>query len=101
MSALVARGRLDAKVARETLAYLEVNHRAIWAHRTLLARGAPSELCTRGSGVIEHTIDLLVARRMKRQGMRWSKEGAHNMLALRSLLLDPPSWRAWWKEVVL
>jgi hypothetical protein len=101
MSALVARGRLDAKVARETLAYLQVNHRAIWAHRTLLARGAPPELCTRGSGVIEHTIDLLVARRMKRQGMRWSKEGAHNMLALRSLLLDPPSWRAWWKEVVL
>jgi hypothetical protein len=32
--------------------------------------GPPPELCTRGSGVIEHTIDLVVARRMKRQGMR-------------------------------
>lgn len=33
--------------------------------------------------MIEHTIDLGVARRMKRQGMRWSKEGAHNLLVMR------------------
>jgi Uncharacterised protein family (UPF0236) len=99
MAALVRRGRLDPKVASETLAYLETNSGAIWAFRKLLAAGAPSELCTRGSGVIEHTIDLAVARRMKRQGMRWSRDGAHNMLVLRALGMDEAAWRAWWEEV--
>ena len=99
LAQLVTRGSLDQKTARETLSYLEINRTAIWAFRRLLADGAPPELCTRGSGVIEHTIDLTVARRMKRQGMRWSRDGAHNLLALRSMLMDPPSWRAWWKEM--
>jgi len=97
--ALVASGRLDPKVAAETRSFLDLNAPAIWAFRDLAHQGAPPELCTRGSGVIEHTIDLLVARRMKRQGMYWSREGANNLLALRSMLLDPPSWRAWWEEV--
>jgi hypothetical protein len=100
MAPLVRSGKLSATVAQDTLAFLELNHSAIWAFKELLTKGAPEELCTRGSGVIEHTIDLLVARRMKRQGMRWSKEGAHNLLALRSLGMDPAAWRTWWKEVM-
>jgi hypothetical protein len=96
---LVARGALDPKIARDTRAFLELNAPAVWAFRALLQAGAPPELCTRGSGVVEHTIDLLVARRMKHQGMRWSKEGAHNILVLRALMLDAAAWRAWWKEV--
>jgi hypothetical protein len=50
--------------------------------------------------VIEHTIDLVVARRMKRQGMVWSRDGAPNVLVLRALLVDPAAWRAWWQEVI-
>ena len=100
MTQLVARGRLDPQTARDTRSFLELNRSAVWAFRELLGQGAPSELCTRGSGVIEHTIDLLAARRMKRQGMRWSREGAHNILVLRALLQDPASWRRWWREVV-
>jgi hypothetical protein len=96
---LVARGRLDSEVARETRAFLELNAPAIWAFRQLRRRGAPAELCTRGSGVVEHGVDLQVARRMKRQGMFWSREGANNMLALRAVLADASAWRAWWKEV--
>lgn len=99
MTQLVASGRLDPKTARETRAFLQLNAPAIWAFRVLLAAGAPPELCTRGSGVIEHTVDLLVARRMKRQGMFWSREGAHNVLVLRALMVDAAAWRAWWKEV--
>ncbi|HWO71866.1 MAG TPA: UPF0236 family protein [Actinomycetota bacterium] len=99
MAHLVARGRLDPKVAQETRAFLERGAPAIWAFQELRRQGAPAELCTRGSGVVEHTIDLQVARRMKRQGMFWSREGANNMLALRALLADPAAWRAWWKEV--
>jgi hypothetical protein len=99
MASLVGRGRLHPEAAREALAFLEVNRGAIWASRRLLAAGAPPELCTRGSGVIEHTIDLTVARRMKRQGMRWSREGAHNLLVLRALGMDERAWDRWWEEV--
>jgi len=100
MTRLVAAGRLEPELARETLAFLELNHSSIWASRVLRAQGAPPELCVVGSGVVEHTIDLVVCRRMKRQGMRWSRRGAHHMLALRALLADPAAWRAWWKEVI-
>ncbi len=38
----------------------------------------------RGSGVIEKVADLVVKKRMKRQGMSWSRRGANNILALRA-----------------
>jgi hypothetical protein len=41
-----------------------------------------------GSGVIEKVADLLVKKRMKRQGMTWSRRGANAMLALRSRYLN-------------
>ncbi len=100
LAALLRSGAIDARTASTTLAFLQVNHASIWSFRKLLAQGAPPELCVRGSGVIEHTVDLVVARRMKRQGMRWSTEGAHNLLAVRSIRMDPVRWRAWWREVV-
>lgn len=99
MTALVSRGRIDPGLARETLSFLELNRGAVWGFRRLESAGAPAELCPRGSGVVEHNIDLVACRRMKRQGMRWSRRGAHHMLALRCLLMDPAAWRAWWKEV--
>ena len=37
-----------------------------------------------GTGVVEKHQDLLVKRRMKQQGMRWTREGANNLLALRA-----------------
>jgi hypothetical protein len=100
MAALVRQRRLSPELARETLWYLRMNGGAIWAFRSLLAQGAPPELCTRGSGVIEHTVDLGVARRMKRQGMRWSKGGAHNLLVMKAMRFDANGWRTWWKEVI-
>lgn len=36
-----------------------------------------------GSGVVEKAADIIVARRMKRRGMTWSREGANNLIALR------------------
>jgi hypothetical protein len=41
-----------------------------------------------GSGVIEKMVDLVVKKRMKRQGMRWSQRGANAMLILRSSYLN-------------
>lgn len=36
------------------------------------------------TSVVEKHQDLLVGRRMKRRGMRWSRRGANNLLALQS-----------------
>lgn len=41
-----------------------------------------------GSGVIEKMVDVVVGKRMKRQGMSWSKPGANNLLALRSRYIN-------------
>ena len=41
-----------------------------------------------GSGVVEKAADIVVARRMKRRGMSWSREGGNNLLALRLLALN-------------
>jgi hypothetical protein len=41
-----------------------------------------------GSGVMEKMADVVVGKRMKRQGMIWSRAGANNLLALRSHYLN-------------
>jgi hypothetical protein len=65
----------------------------------LREQGHSEQMAPRGSGAIEHAIDLVVARRFKRQGMRsWGRETAEGLLALRVLAMDPGAWRAWWKE---
>jgi hypothetical protein len=46
--------------------------------------------------MIEHSVDLVIAHRFKRQGMRsWGRETANPLLALRVLAMDPKAWRAW------
>jgi hypothetical protein len=85
-------GHITAADATNLLGYLRAHRRNLWAARTLQRHGAPKHLCTRWSAPIEHTVDLLVARRMKRRGMHWSRSGAANMLALRCTLLNPGAW---------
>lgn len=41
-----------------------------------------------GSGVVEATCKNLVQTRLKRTGMRWSRNGAETMLKLRSIVLN-------------
>ena len=41
-----------------------------------------------GSGVMEKMADVVVGKRMKRQGMVWSRAGTNNLLALRSQYLN-------------
>jgi hypothetical protein len=36
-----------------------------------------------GSGPVEKHVELTVNRRFKRRGMRWSRRGARNLLAIR------------------
>ena len=95
-----------AEVDEVTLERLGTDVRGVWDREPawVLERNRNREphspyINSWGSGAIEHAADLVVARRFKRQGMRsWSREGADNLLALRTLAMDPEAWRAWWGD---
>ena len=50
-----------------------------------------------GSGPVEKTVDITVARRFKKRGMSWYKKGANPLLKLRLLKLNG-EWDAYWQE---
>lgn len=95
----LASGRIDPKAAANLLTYFERGAGALHTYLRLREAGHSEQMAPRGSGAIEHAVDLVVARRFKRQGMRsWSREGADNLLALRTLAMDLEAWRAWWGD---
>jgi hypothetical protein len=49
-----------------------------------------------GSGPIEKTVDITVARRFKKRGMSWYKRNANPLLKLRLLKLNG-EWDAYWQ----
>jgi hypothetical protein len=53
-----------------------------------------------GSGVTESTCKNLVKARMCRPGMRWTKEGAAAILALRALFLTAQRWEQFWEKLM-
>lgn len=50
-----------------------------------------------GSGPVEKTVDITVARRFKRRGMSWYKGGANTLLRLRLLKLNG-EWDNYWES---
>jgi len=50
-----------------------------------------------GSGPVEKTVDITVARRLKRRGMSWYKNGANPLLKLRLLRLNG-DWDSYWSK---
>jgi hypothetical protein len=48
-----------------------------------------------GSGTVESACKLVMQQRLKQAGMRWSRDGAQAMLALRSTLLSD-RWHETW-----
>jgi hypothetical protein len=50
-----------------------------------------------GSGPVEKTVDITVARRFKKRGMSWYKGGANPLLRLRLLKLNG-EWDIYWHE---
>ena len=98
LSAVVAdaarQGRVQAESAAEFVAYCKANRDGIWASAKLKDRIPDPAMRIIGSGVIEHNVDLVVARRMKKKGMFWSREGAANLLAVRTQ--DWPYDYGWW-----
>jgi len=50
-----------------------------------------------GTGPVEKTADIAVARGFKRRGMNWYRRGANPLLKLRLLKLNG-EWDTYWHE---
>lgn len=99
---LIREDRLDPKEGANLLSYFERGAAALHTYLRLREAGYSDQMAPRGSGAMEHSVDLVVARRFKRQGMRsWGRETADNLLALRVLAMDPKAWRAWWGDAAM
>lgn len=72
--------------AQQALAYLQkrLDQMDYWSFRE---KGYPI-----GSGAIEGANKSVIGARMKRSGMRWSKDGVNRMAALRSLQTTSRPW---------
>jgi hypothetical protein len=68
--------------------YLEGPGQDLYGARRLRRRGARLPPHMQGSGGIERNIGILIARRMKRRGMGWTKRGASSLLAVRLRLFN-------------
>jgi len=79
---LYPRGTPMPDSVRHAIGYLFRNRHRM-DYRTFRQQGLPI-----GSGTIESACKTVVQARMKQAGMRWSRNGAQSMLALRCLLLS-------------
>ena len=52
-----------------------------------------------GSGVTEAACKTLVKQRLCCSGMRWTPEGAQNILSLRALVLTETRWDQFWQKI--
>ncbi len=81
--------------ARELAGYLEHVAPDLYGVDRLPRRLRRGRMRVVGTGVVEKHQDLLVKRRMKRQGMRWTRRGAEHLLALQARRFCgrwPTSW---------
>lgn len=69
------------------------NHRRRMRYQQFREAGYPV-----GSGTVESACKVVMQQRMKQAGMRWSREGAQAMLALRSVLLSK-RWDEVWASL--
>jgi len=79
---LCPRGQPLPDKVRLGVGYL-FNHRSRIRYNQFRQAGYPL-----GSGTVESACKLVMQERMKQAGMRWSREGAQAMLALRGVLLS-------------
>jgi hypothetical protein len=86
--------RLHRERAAEAAGYLEGVAPDLHGVDRLPRRLRRGRMRVVGSGVVEKHQDLLVARRMKGRGMRWTRRGADHLLALQARRISRPLARA-------
>lgn len=53
-----------------------------------------------GSGVTEAACKVLIKERMCKSGMRWKREGASAVVALRALEMTAGRWEQFWEKII-
>ena len=53
-----------------------------------------------GSGVVEAACKVIIKQRMCNSGMRWTEEGAKNVLVLRCFNETDNKWKQFWDKVM-
>jgi hypothetical protein len=70
------------------------NHLKQMDYSTYLSKKIPI-----GSGVIEAACKVIIKQRMCNSGMRWTEEGAKNILALRCFNETDRKWKQFWDKI--
>ena len=86
---------LNPDLASEVAGYLEGVARDLHGIERIPPRLRRGRMHVVGSGVVEKHQDLLIKRRMKGKGMRWTRRGADHLLALQARRFCdrwPTSW---------
>jgi hypothetical protein len=86
---LCPRGQPLPEKVRSAVGYI-FNNRQRMRYKQFRQAGYPI-----GSGTVESACKLVMQERMKQAGMRWSRDGAQAMLALRSVLLSDRWDQVW------
>lgn len=89
---LCPRGQPLPEKVRSVVGYI-FNNRHRMRYKQFRQAGYPI-----GSGTVESACKLVMQERMKQAGMRWSRDGAQSMLALRSVLLSE-RWDEVWASL--
>ena len=85
LEAVVEKGRLSKakiKQVQKTITYFK-NHKHKMDYKTFIDKGYPVS-----SALVEAACGHLVKQRMEQSGMRWSSEGAQNIMDLRAVKLN-------------
>ncbi|RIK04534.1 MAG: hypothetical protein DCC49_13310 [Acidobacteria bacterium] len=88
-------GYVDARAGRDRLGHFPPARFPVNACRGLSEAGHSAQAASKGSGAVEHEIDLFVAIRFKHQGRGHGRSRASttNLLASRALARDEAAWR--------
>jgi hypothetical protein len=80
----------DPERVEALLGYLETNQSGFYGARSLRPHLSAEArlLCVEGSGAVEKNMDIVICRRFKGQGMRWTRHGANRLMKLRVRELD-------------
>jgi Uncharacterised protein family (UPF0236). len=87
---LKAKVRVEGQEAIEKLiGYIKRNKEGMW-YKEARERGIVI-----GTGTAEKAVDLVICRRFKQRGMRWTRDGANALVKIRLLILND-KWNQYW-----
>ena len=83
--------KLKLEHLQKLAGYIECNRHGIWYDE------ARKNGISIGAGSVDKAGDILICRRMKLRGMRWSRKGADAVLAIR-ILVSNGEWHSFWER---